>query len=402
MPEDSALGEMPVFSEMAMGKARSERLRIVARIRQESGNLGDLAIKLSRPLGLSRDFGLLGEMKDLFKKEELITEGGWKKLAEGLSQGGGAEQTLGPLFLNLKRSPPRPQLTADQRKSMAKGFMRKLLRLCSEAAKCGASGAVALAVNEEIFSNLAEHGRVAAGLMVRSLDLPEDWEELSGESREDWRRAEERKKSMESHLLAGLLKRAEATDAKTALTEINLCWDFLSGSAPESWLRLPDRPTWGHLMREQEAWHEMVLERKRESSGGAAWAPILGGAELSENGLSAIELCGSFALWEEGKAMSHCVGTYADACQRGASRIFSIREAKGERVATVEIRREAGDSGEPGSGDRFAVAQIYGKFNREIKSKAARRLADKIAAAATEAIGKEAAPSPGKTRTAPG
>lgn len=51
------------------------------------------------------------------------------------------------------------------------------------------------------------------------------------------------------------------------------------------------------------------------------------------------ELCNEQELEEEGDAMNHCVGTYAEICKHQPLRIFSIRLKKtGQRVATLAIR----------------------------------------------------------------
>ena len=51
-----------------------------------------------------------------------------------------------------------------------------------------------------------------------------------------------------------------------------------------------------------------------------------------------VELTSSAALREEGDAMRHCVAGYDGDCHRGQSHIFSVRDAKGRRVSTLELR----------------------------------------------------------------
>jgi len=53
-----------------------------------------------------------------------------------------------------------------------------------------------------------------------------------------------------------------------------------------------------------------------------------------------VELLSADDLYEEGEAMNHCVGEYVDACNSGASAIFSLRKIENgvvKRLATVEI-----------------------------------------------------------------
>jgi hypothetical protein len=53
------------------------------------------------------------------------------------------------------------------------------------------------------------------------------------------------------------------------------------------------------------------------------------------------ELTESRRLTEEGKAMKHCVGSYAFYCARGKSAIFSLRKYSGgvllDIMATIEV-----------------------------------------------------------------
>jgi len=68
-----------------------------------------------------------------------------------------------------------------------------------------------------------------------------------------------------------------------------------------------------------------------------------------------MELTNSAQLRAEGAALRHCVGSYAERCQRGMSRIWSLRYWRGEKVhhvLTIEI--------DP---SRRAVVQARGRGN---------------------------------------
>ena len=81
-----------------------------------------------------------------------------------------------------------------------------------------------------------------------------------------------------------------------------------------------------------------------------------------------IELTNGAQLRTEGTALHHCVASYADRCWRGASRIWSLRVHRGEKVRhvlTVEVDMK-----------RRAVVQARGRGNRVPSGKPLRLLQD--------------------------
>ena len=71
---------------------------------------------------------------------------------------------------------------------------------------------------------------------------------------------------------------------------------------------------------------------------------------------SIVELLNSSALYAEGRAMHHCVYTYAGKCRRGDSAIWSLRihaDGQEKRMATIEINPR-----------RRAIVQVRAKCNR--------------------------------------
>ncbi|KVP65589.1 hypothetical protein WJ96_04270 [Burkholderia ubonensis] len=135
--------------------------------------------------------------------------------------------------------------------------------------------------------------------------------------------------------------------------------------------------TWASLMRKQHVWHmeeaRREMERRKEADGCLGWAPMV--QMLQQGDLEAISLNNSDDLWEEGTAMSHCVGGYDQACYQNESRIYSIRR-NGERVSTLEIRRVAG---------KLTIGQNYGPGNSIIKDVAVTRLAKRVLSACNRA-----------------
>src|SRR5690606_22337212 len=80
----------------------------------------------------------------------------------------------------------------------------------------------------------------------------------------------------------------------------------------------------------------------------------------------------------------HCIGTYANACASGSTRVFSLRQhiengksELGKRVATLELQR--------GHDGRWRLVQIRGKANTPIEDPVVLQAADEVVRAYTEA-----------------
>lgn len=104
--------------------------------------------------------------------------------------------------------------------------------------------------------------------------------------------------------------------------------------------------------------HVAAINAWREDNKAAAAQEMLSGpgvklireyAENNPKGLRWVELSGEGSdrdaiakqLKYEGDTMGHCVGGYCDDVVSGSSRIFSLRDAKGEPHVTIETRPEA-------------------------------------------------------------
>lgn len=137
----------------------------------------------------------------------------------------------------------------------------------------------------------------------------------------------------------------------------NLIFDYLDNEPSAS----TKGATWASLMRKQHVWHmEFVrkeMERRKEEGGCWSWAPYV--QHLVQGKLEAVSLNTSDDLWEEGSLMNHCVGGYDQNCYQNVSRIYSIRRGE-ERVATLEIRKEAG---------KLTIGQLYGCGNSVVKDR---------------------------------
>jgi hypothetical protein len=146
-------------------------------------------------------------------------------------------------------------------------------------------------------------------------------------------------------------------------------------------LRDPPQPSFSmkgrtvkSLLRLMHDWHRSL----GLAHGGLTWAPSpLQPIVIEEPGedpsgaptvWQMMELTNGAQLRDEGTALHHCVASYADRCWRGASRIWSLRVRRGERVRhvlTIEVDMK-----------RRAVVQARGWGNRVPSGKPLRLLRD--------------------------
>ena len=126
------------------------------------------------------------------------------------------------------------------------------------------------------------------------------------------------------------------------------------------------------MLRLMEDWHRNL----GLTAGGLTWDPSPLRPLLMEDSSQdpsepprvwqLIELTNGAQLRTEGSALHHCVASYADRCWRGASRIWSLRARRGEkvrRVLTIEVDLR-----------RRMVVQARGWGNRAPSGKALRLL----------------------------
>lgn len=109
--------------------------------------------------------------------------------------------------------------------------------------------------------------------------------------------------------------------------------------------------SWTTVQRENSLWHEAIAKRKRARSRYKIPAPWLPSGHA--NGYSIVPLDSAEKLWQEGRAMHHCVGSYDRRVASGLSYIYSVRHGD-QRIATVELVRSNGV---------IRPAQMRGKCN---------------------------------------
>lgn len=128
-------------------------------------------------------------------------------------------------------------------------------------------------------------------------------------------------------------------------------WFFASGAYKTTG---PDRLKAGwdslkRLRRESVRSHAIQLSD-------ADWPPVI--HKYTSGPFVLVGLCNESDLVEEGQAMKHCVGSYADICRFEPLRVYSIRHKKtGARVATLSVRET-----KPGWWD---VDQVKGPSNAD-------------------------------------
>ena len=142
--------------------------------------------------------------------------------------------------------------------------------------------------------------------------------------------------------------------------------------------------------RSQQYWHR---HRPRQAENifyqatrySLRWKPILDDPAFRLNGEYGewvfVELTTSADLREEGDAMLHCVTGYDGDCHRGRSHIFSVRDASGGRVSTLELRPKQ----KTRKGIQYVVAQNRGVHNVAV-SAACKKAAEQFLKTVNDAL----------------
>ena len=130
---------------------------------------------------------------------------------------------------------------------------------------------------------------------------------------------------------------------------------------------------WRSLCRRSDAWHRALLITV-DPSKDVRWPALL--PRYAMGAFLAVELDSGFLLAEEGLEQRHCIGTYANACASGATRVFSLRR-HGKRTATIELQR--------GHDDNWHMVQIRGKANSVVQDPAVLEAAGQLTLAYTQA-----------------
>jgi hypothetical protein len=122
------------------------------------------------------------------------------------------------------------------------------------------------------------------------------------------------------------------------------------------------------LLRNSDNWH-IAMSQVQRRAGLTTWKSasfepfeIVEGKAENEVCFKVIELLSNKELTEEGNKMHHCVGSYSSYCERGRTRIVSLRKyqfgIETERLATIEVDMTS-----------KRIVQAKYRFNKPISSK---------------------------------
>jgi hypothetical protein len=113
---------------------------------------------------------------------------------------------------------------------------------------------------------------------------------------------------------------------------------------------------WANARRQAE----IAFEKESDMWKGVLW-PLLVEEPLPVGELIAYQLATAEALKVEGESMSHCVASYIHSCMIGACQIWSLKNAAGERVTTLETVITKREDGTP----EIGIGQHSGRGNRK-------------------------------------
>lgn len=177
---------------------------------------------------------------------------------------------------------------------------------------------------------------------------------------------------------------------------VNAIDDWLANTEDGLWQTLPPKTDFAELMRRQHDWHQEVIAKtaagesstKRKGKAPGWPSPM---DRHADGDWSATLLESAADLIAEGKAMHHCVSSYAGKCRSGASRIFSVK-LNGERASTLEMRlANASESfvnysaQHPVNTDVWKLSQNLGRCNATINDPSALAFCAELVAKMNEA-----------------
>jgi hypothetical protein len=152
--------------------------------------------------------------------------------------------------------------------------------------------------------------------------------------------------------------------------EVSLVKDWVSAINYVDYTEAQYKSPWSWWMRKQEEWHEAIRLNPKLRVGFTEWDTLV--TEFKHESYIIKPLNNSHLLYDEGKIMHHCVGGYSNQCVLGRSRIFSIQDNCGKRLATLEIRLRGG-AGSYAHGDidksnnfYYDIAQCRGPYNQNV------------------------------------
>lgn len=163
-------------------------------------------------------------------------------------------------------------------------------------------------------------------------------------------------------LLVRMIRKIVADNPSATLDDEDI--DYLEKNAQDQTREVLLRDMNGDEIKKfSDFWHtpfRQTQSQKLRDFGNESWQRLLGEKTFAvpvdvakEKGWELVCLENAQELKEEGSALEHCVGGYADKCLSGRSNIFSVRK-DGERRSTIEIAAKGGPA---------AMIQHYGHKN---------------------------------------
>jgi hypothetical protein len=366
--------------------------------RGQNKPLAQFCCLIGRHLEWPLDLRLQGRVRQWLQQDIGFGPGAWKLLAKLDGE------AMGVIARALFRSPPsvdaQPRANGQPSgNAMLRRLGGALTALAAANAQQGASAMLLACSPREDFSvvdftkGLETLERLLSPKMpTRSVTGVDEAMAYVSECREREQKAPELARAAAEH--AGRAGRAQA------LADLAAWLDFFERSEDGVWRELPRRFGGTFVQERVVGWHALLAAREQDKNfselrdrvvakmprslaqGDAAcpsaihaelderrWPSPLGAASRLLDGdvWTAEPLSSAEALFAEGKAMHHCVSSYATNCAGADSRIFSILK-NGERHCTLELK----SSDPEGQGPRvWRQEQNRGPCNKAIEGKAA-------------------------------
>lgn len=173
-----------------------------------------------------------------------------------------------------------------------------------------------------------------------------------------------------------------SSSPEAAYARIDRAMDFARDAEPGAFAvfeGLGPKQAWAKLGKLESEWHEMIQLRERGERSHLQWEPLAAAWPSDPSrGLIFRELVDGGALFDEGKALHHCVSSYAETCVQGTCRILSL-ERDGARSGTLELVRD---------GDQWSIGQFNEHCNAPIRDEACVDMAQAALRAANSAQAK--------------
>lgn len=403
--------DLPHCQENFMGDPKAQKLAWFAEA-LAAEPMGPLALAFGKLGGIDAEepLGLVGEAKRALGERNL-SNAAWKALAanpslrsliiKAVSASGAAAAARGS---SKTRSPKKEAAHVMAQADAAGSSCRARivaaiaservdhpLDACISVLSWSASMGISQEIQAAMLSMLERNPKMRmlfAGIMpelpkMEAVDTAgslSQCESVIGSLREDATAARARAPAIFKSMAAKMARlgaKSSFAQAEEALAqEFANMLDCAKGMPPGFWSQLSAADPYSHARRMHEDWIH-ALNQKEMDENPEAFKPWASLVDADRSGrVSCVEMLCGRDLFLEGKAMSHCVSSYADACRSGGSRVVSMR-LDGSRCSTLELapvnkRGERISSldfssiSQRGSVAKWAIVQHRGKCNAPV------------------------------------